>query len=397
MLQIAPGLDKSTFEDEVESTHIGEGEGNAIEGVLTQEEIENLRLPVKNPLGISVGESEEERMIPDMNSFQEISNELIMNCSAEREIYFQEVSSRVSEEFSNLMGDAVLQFLVSEEIVDVFVPKNWSGINGVPPLKLEFSDDMPTFIKPQNRKVPPTLLEVTQKEFNRMREYFYVPSTSSVASPLVVAKKSTAPFIRICGDYRVINKYVKPDNYPIPDVIKEIHKAASFPVFVDLDVRNAFHQILLEEKTSEMLSVQTQWGLYRPLLLPEGVNPASMALMRIMYEMFIDFYEWTIVIFDNILVLAKDYEDCFVKMKLVLRRCAERNVKLKLSKCTFGCRKVEFFGYVIENGTYRLSDERAQAITSDSISSVSSGCEENAEVPRCCYLLSSIYPNRKKG
>jgi hypothetical protein len=83
-----------------------------------------------------------------------------------------------------------------------------------------------------------------------------------------------------------------------------------------------------------------------------------------MYDMFEDYSEWTIVIFDNILVLATDYEDCFMKMKLILRRCAERNVKLKLSKCTFGCQKVEFFGYVIEKGTYRLSDERAQAVTS---------------------------------
>ena len=170
------------------------------------------------------------------------------------------------------------------------------------------------------------------------------------------------PFIRICGDYRIINRYVKPNNYPIPDVIKEIHKAASFPIFIDLDVKNAFHHIMLERKTSEYLSVQTNWGLYRPLLLPEGVNPASMALMKIMYDMFVDYYEWTIVIFDNILVLATDYEDCFQKMKLVIQRCAERNVKLKLSKCTFGCRKVEFFGYIIENETYCLSHERAEAV-----------------------------------
>ena len=83
-------------------------------------------------------------------------------------------------------------------------------------------------------------------------------------------------------------------------------------------------------------------GLFRPVFLPEGVNPASMALMQVMYNMFVDFYEWTIVIFDNILVLANDYEDCFEKMQKVLKRCADRNVKLKLSKCTFGCTKVEF-------------------------------------------------------
>jgi hypothetical protein len=72
----------------------------------------------------------------------------------------------------------------------------------------------------------------------------------------------------------------------IPDVIKVTHKTSSFLYYIDLDVKNAFHQVLLEQGTSEMLSVQTQWGLYRPLFLPEGVTPASMVLMRIMYDMF---------------------------------------------------------------------------------------------------------------
>ncbi len=131
-----------------------------------------------------------------------------MSFSSETIQYFNDVSSRISQEFSESVGVAVSEFLRSDEIVPVFVPNNWTGINGIPPLKLEFSDDMPKKIKPQNRKVPPALCEATKKEFERMKEYFYVPSTSPVASPLVVAKKSTAPYIRICGDYREINKYV---------------------------------------------------------------------------------------------------------------------------------------------------------------------------------------------
>ncbi len=58
-----------------------------------------------------------------------------------------------------------------------------------------------------------------------------------------------------------------------------IEESASFNVFIDLDVKNAFHQIVLEEKSSGVLAVQAPWGLFRPLFLPEGVNPASMVLM----------------------------------------------------------------------------------------------------------------------
>ena len=38
----------------------------------------------------------------------------------------------------------------------------------------------------------------------RREEYLYVKTHSPIACPLVVAPKATAPFIRLCGDYRPI-------------------------------------------------------------------------------------------------------------------------------------------------------------------------------------------------
>jgi hypothetical protein len=185
---------------------------------------------------------------------------------------------------------------------------------------------MPTRMKPVRREIPVKCAEADKKEFERMKTYFYQPSTSPITSPLVVAPKATAPFIRICGDYRKINEYVKASNYPIPNVIHELHKVSKFKVFSDLDVANAFHEILLHPDTSKKLSVQTPWGQFEPMFLPEGVSPASGVLMQVMYEIFADYLEWVVVIFDNILVCAVDYDDAFDKLVKVVHRCRERNV-----------------------------------------------------------------------
>jgi hypothetical protein len=245
----------------------------------------------------------------------------------------------------------------------VFVPDKWDGINGIEDLKIEFSEDMPTRIKPAQRPIPQKIFAAAKEEFFRMIQYFYEESNSPIASPVVFAPKSTHPFVRCCGDYRMINKFVKAGNYPIPDVIRELHRAAGFTIFVDLDVRNAFHEIRLHISTSRVLSIQTPWGQFQPKFLPEGVAPASGILMQVMYELFADCVEWIIVIFDNILVLATDYEDCLSKLKIIVGRCRQRNVFLKLSKSKFGVRQVEFFGYVVEGNTYRLSDERANSVS----------------------------------
>ena len=76
---------------------------------------------------------------------------------------------------------------------------------------------------------------------------------------------------------------------------------------MDLDLANSFHQIPISQEFSDILSVQTPWGLYRPKFLPEGVGPASGALQYIVREIFKEYEDWTVVIFDNFLILTEDY------------------------------------------------------------------------------------------
>ena len=292
---------------------------NQIDSRLTDSEMDAVgRQTSQHPIQRDDGLAVEELLIPDPNSFPCSDNLGIVTVSQLEQEFHEQVVSRVSTEYAQVPG--AMDFLHCNTTVRVYVANNWSGINGIEPLELEFRDDLPKFIKPKARKIPPKLLEATELEFNRMLGYFYAKSTSPIASPLVVAPKNSIPWIRICGDYRVINKYIVGNQYYIPDVLNEIQRALGFKVYCDLDVKNAFHQIWLAWRTSLLLSVQTAWGLFRPLLLPEGVTPASMALMQVMYDMFKDFMEWTIVIFDNILILAHDAADCAFKVQLVIQR-----------------------------------------------------------------------------
>ena len=79
------------------------------------------------------------------------------------------------------------------------------------------------------------------------------------------------------------------------------------------------------------------------MFLPEGVAAASMILMKVMSDIFRDFDDWLIVIHDNLLVMGKGYDDLFLKLKLVVNRCKEVNLYLKIQKSMFGIKVVEFF------------------------------------------------------
>jgi hypothetical protein len=221
----------------------------------------------------SGGLSQEEEELPEPASFPPELCFMQTSIREAEEKYLLNFPERVAPEFQQ---ERVLHFL-REIGKDVFVPRNWTGIKGIEPLKLEFSENMPTRMKPARREIPVKCAEAAKKEFERMSTYFYQPSTSPITSPLVVAPKATAPFIRICGDYRKINEYVKASNYPIPNVIHELHKVSKFKIFSDLDVANAFHEIRLHPDTGRRLSVQTPWGQFEPVSSRRGVTSIGSA------------------------------------------------------------------------------------------------------------------------
>ena len=251
--------------------------------------------------------------------------------------------------------------LMKTKGVEVFVPRNWEGINGIPPLELVWKSDPPR-MKPQPRPINPKLFEQCKKEIERLKKYHLLPSTSDVASCLVVAPKATPPYIRFCTDLTRVNKFIEIGHYPIPDIPRSLEKIITFRYFVDLDMTNSFHQFLLAKKTRERLSVVTPFGQFEPKFLPEGVGPASGILQKYMQEIFSPFEEWSIVCFDNFLLLAHDYDDAYRKLELFINMCIKRNIFLKFAKSWLGMREVSFFGYICRYGSYALSTKRVQAV-----------------------------------
>ena len=112
---------------------------------------------------------------------------------------FEELlDKRVSDELK--ANTPIIDYLKTDAL-KAFVPTEWTGINGIEPLKLVWRDSLPLKMKPKARPINPRLWECSEKEFRRLCGYFYEASRSPWASCLVVAPKATPPYIRFCGDY----------------------------------------------------------------------------------------------------------------------------------------------------------------------------------------------------
>lgn len=252
--------------------------------------------------------------------------------------------------------------LLKTEGEKVFVASNWDGIKDIPLVEYQFVKDFPEAMFSRARHVNENMAVQCKAELDRMLTYLLVPSSSPVVSPIVVAPKATKPFIRICGDFSRLNKYIIMPHVPIPNVKYSLEKIAKFKYFIDVDVTNAFHQFKLGDFTSNMLSIITPWGTFRPKFMLEGTTPATGILHATMTLIFKEYLDWMIVLFDNILILCETYADAYDKFKIFLAVCQKRNLFLKFEKSWLGVQQVEFFGYICVHKSFHLSEKRSKAI-----------------------------------
>jgi hypothetical protein len=225
----------------------------------------------------------EEVQTPEPVNFGFALNYLEQGHEAAVKEYLELLSTRVSE---IMKRDTKVMDLLRNVGVKVFVPHNWEGIKGIPPLELKWKPNLPDRIKPKSRPINPKIWESAKKELHRLLGYFYSKSRSSIASPLVFAPKATPPFIRCCGDYVTVNQYIEIGHYYIPNVQHELQKIINYELFIDIDMTNAFHQIPLGPVTSERLSVTTPMGQFAPKFMPESIGPGSFILQETVRDIF---------------------------------------------------------------------------------------------------------------
>ena len=85
------------------------------------------------------------------------------------------------------------------------------------------------------------------------------PSCSEYASPIVLVKKKNGE-IRMCVDFREINKITKRDNFPLPLIEDCVDFFANKKIFTVLDLKSGFHHVRVNEESVKYTSFVTPEG-----------------------------------------------------------------------------------------------------------------------------------------
>ena len=234
----------------------------------------------------------------------------------------------------------------------------------------------PRYFRP--RLLPFALKETVERELDRLVAAGILEPvrTSQWATPIVVVPKKEG-HIRLCGDYKVtINPVLLVDIHPIPKPQELFASLAGGVRFTKLDLSQAYQQMLLDEKSKELVTINTHKGLFRYTRLPFGVASAPAIFQRTM-DCILQGMSRVHCYIDDILITGETDMEHLQNLEEVLRRLKEHGITVKKSKCQFLRESVEYLGHIIDKDGLHAAPSKVQAVL-------------NAPAPTCVKELRSF-------
>ena len=172
------------------------------------------------------------------------------------------------------------------EYVDVFPDE----LPGLPPHRdVDFGIELHPGISPismtPHRMTPVELQELRVQLQELLDKGFIRPSTSLWGTPVLFAKKK-GKTLRLCIDYRQLNKVMIQNRYPLPRIDDLFDQLRGARVYFKIDLRTGYHQLRVREIDIPKTVFRTRYGHFEFTVMPFGLTNALAAFMDLMHRMF---------------------------------------------------------------------------------------------------------------
>ena len=227
------------------------------------------------------------------------------------------------------------------ELKEGFVPKKGKVYS----LSREEREEVQAFIKDQ------------------LRKGYIRPSKSPQTSPVhFVAKKDGKR--KMVQDYHHINQWTIKNGYLLPLIADILDGVGKRKVFTKLDLRWGYNNVRIKEGDKWKAAFTMHIGAYELTVMYFGLINSPATFQTMMNDLFRDLInqEDTAAFINDILVVTDTEEGHDELVDKVIRRLEENDLFVKLEKCKWKVREVEFLGVVIGPKGIEMQKEKVEGV-----------------------------------
>jgi hypothetical protein len=196
---------------------------------------------------------------------------------------------------------------------------------------------------------------LSQTELKALHEYikdnlskgFIRRSESPAGAPILFVKKKDGS-LRLCVDYRGLNKVTIPNRCPLPLIPETFDRLGKAKYFTKLDMPGAYNLLRIANGDEWKTAFRCRYGHFEYQVMPFGLMNAPGTFQAFVNDVLREYLDDFVVVYlDDILIYSETLEEHTAQVKKVLQKLADIGINLKLEKCEFDRQEVDFLGFVI--------------------------------------------------
>ncbi|KAL0551689.1 hypothetical protein IC582_010778 [Cucumis melo] len=258
--------------------------------------------------------------------------------------------------------------LSSEPVVRDYPDVFPEELPGLPPHReVEFAIELEPGTVPISRApyrmAPAELKELKVQLQELLDKGFIRPSVSPWGAPVLFVKKKDGS-MRLCIDYRELNKVTVKNRYPLPRIDDLFDQLQGATVFSKIDLRSGYHQLRIKDEDVPKTAFRSRYGHYEFIVMSFGLTNAPAVFMDLMNRVFREFLDTFVIVFiDDILIYSKTEAEHEEYLRMVLQKLRDNKLYAKFSKCEFWLKQVSFLGHVVSKAGVSVDPAKIEAVT----------------------------------
>jgi hypothetical protein len=194
----------------------------------------------------------------------------------------------------------------------------------------------------------PKYSTMVKEELDKLLEARFIRhvETTKWVSLMVLALKKNGK-LRVCVNYKALNKITKKDRYPLPFCEKNLEEVARHEMYTFGDGYRGYHQVKIAPEDQLKTTFTTPWGTFCYIVMPFGLCNAPRTFQRLMNKVFELFLGLFLRVFIDDFGVYNDRASHLAKLELVFRRLDGSGVTLSPEKATIGFSEGKMVGHIV--------------------------------------------------